>query len=64
MSDNKSDTLIKKILRMYKNYGLDISDMSEEEFIRVRREYEKKCSIDKDLKESEKFADKFTEDII
>lgn len=65
MSESKPDILTKKILKMYKNYGLDVSNMSDEEISRIREKYEKVgSSIDKDLKESERFSDKFSDNIL
>ena len=65
MSDSKPDTLTRKIMKLYKNYGLDVSNMSDEEIIRIKEEYKKQNSnIDKDLKESEKYSDRFVDNIL
>jgi len=65
MSDNKADPFLKKLIRLYKNYGLDISNMSEEEVERIRDRYDRtESSLDIDLKKSEKYSNKYAEDII
>lgn len=61
----KKDILSRKIEKIYHNYGIDTSDMTEEEFDRIKVEYLfGKSNIDKDLKESEKFKNIFKEDIV
>lgn len=65
MSDSKPDSLTRKILKIYKNYGLDVSNVSDEEISRIRKSYEKLAKdIDADLKESEIFSGKFADNII
>ena len=50
---------------MYKNYGIDISNMAEEEFERMKELYVHRGEdIDFHLKESEKYSGKFVEDIL
>lgn len=63
--EKKMDSITKKIIKIYQNYGLDISDMSVEEFDRMKEMYQqKKSDIDADLKQSEKFINDFSEDIL
>lgn len=65
MSESKLDVLTKKIIKMYKNYGLDVSNMSDEEISRIREKYEKMGSnIDNDLKKSEKYSGNFSDHIL
>ena len=59
------DPLSKKIEKMYHNYGIDTSDMSDEEFQRMKDQYlAKKQNLDHDLRESEKFKERFADDIV
>jgi len=59
------DSITKKIQKMYSNYGMDTSGMSDDEFQRIREMYlSLKKDIDSDLKNSEKFKDVFSEDIL
>lgn len=64
MSEKPLDSLTKKIIRLYKNYGLNIANMSEDELLRIKKKYLKSGKIDDDLKLSEKYIDKFSEDIL
>lgn len=65
VSDKQPDSVTKKIMKIYKNYGLDINPMSDEEFARMKELYrQKKENIDEDLKKSEKFYKEYSEDII
>jgi hypothetical protein len=63
---NPEDAIIKKIKQLYSNYGIDISDMSDDEFSRIKDQYlEKKVgALDDDLKASEKYIPDFAEKII
>tara|TARA_R110000824_G_scaffold59797_1_gene160287 strand:+ start:41 stop:271 length:231 start_codon:yes stop_codon:yes gene_type:complete len=60
------DELIEKIKEMYSNYGIDISNMSDDEFERIKEQYLKRqdSSIDKDLKRSKKYIPDFCDKII
>jgi hypothetical protein len=61
----EKDALVRKIETMYRNYGLDTSNMSEDEFDRIKRSYQETGkSIDVDIKASEKFKKRFSEDIM
>jgi hypothetical protein len=62
----ETDPVIRKITKMYENYGMDISNMSEEEFERIKQLYRNtnKADLDADLKKSEKFKDRFADDIM
>ena len=66
MSKNtKRETIFKKIEKMYENYGMDITNMSEEEFERLIETYlNQHHNIDEDLKKSEKYKNVFSDDII
>jgi hypothetical protein len=65
MHEVKQDTLTKKILKLYKNYGLDVSSISDEEIERIKPSYKKKGNnIDSDLKKSEDYIDEFAGNII
>lgn len=65
ISENKLDALTKKIIKMYKNYGLDVSNMSDEEVSRIREKYDKMgTNIDEDLKKSEKYSGNFSDHIL
>jgi hypothetical protein len=55
----------KKLEELYHNYGIDTSNMDEEEFQSIYDLYNTTGrDIDQDLRESEKHKDKFAEDII
>jgi hypothetical protein len=57
--------IVKKIVKMYENYGIDISDMAEEEFERIKNLYtETGADLDADLKKSAKYKDIFADDIM
>jgi len=57
--------LAKKIESMYQNYGIDTSNMSDEEFDRICDLYRRqKEDIDADLKKSEEFKERFEDDIV
>ena len=59
------DAIAKKILKLYANYGLDTSGMSEEELARLVEQYKVSTSdIAADLKESEKHSDAYSDNII
>ena len=59
------DPVVKKIIKMYENYGIDVSNISEEEFDRIKNLYKStKKDINSDLKNSEKFKGRFDDDII
>jgi len=60
------DDVVEKIKEMYMNYGIDISDMSDEEFLRIKDKYTRRPegSLDSDLKESRKYILTFSEEII
>jgi len=65
LSGEVLDKTTKKLIKIYQNYGIDISGMSDDEFERMRKLYELKGSdIDKDLNESKKYTDKFSDDIL
>ena len=58
--DEPKDHIVEKIKEMYTNYGIDISNMSDEEFLRLKEEYNSKPgSLDRDLKESQKHSGSF-----
>ncbi len=59
----ENDEIIKKLEKMYQNYWIDTSNMDEEEWERLRKQYLKK-DLDSDLKKSEKYKDQFSEDIV
>lgn len=63
---NKVDILKAQIDKLYSNYGIDITDMNEEEYLRIINSYENDSKkLAKDVRESEKFKDQFSdEDII
>ena len=55
----------KKIEQLYQNYGIDTSNMTDEEFERLDEMYSKfGRNLDADLRESEKHKDKYSEDVI
>ena len=63
--DSGNEAFVKKLEQMYQNYGIDTSNMSDDEFERLRKMYRRKGrDIDKDLKDSEKFKDRFENDIV
>jgi hypothetical protein len=51
------DHIVEKIKEMYANYGINISNMSEEEFLRLKEQYNSKPgSLERDLKASAKHS--------
>lgn len=62
ISEDK-DEIIKKLERLYQNYGIDTSNMDDIEWERLRKQYKNK-DLDFDLKESEKYREKFSEDLV
>lgn len=65
MAAEKIDNITKKIIKIYQNYGIDVSSMSDDEFERIRKMYEKLgADIDKDLNNSEQHSSKFVENIL
>lgn len=63
-SKNK-DEFIRKIERLYQNYGIDTSNMDEDEFERLRSSYQARGkNIDHDLEKSEKYKNQFEDDIV
>lgn len=61
----ENDPIVKKIIKIYENYGMDISNMSEEEFERLRSKYVgNKAQLNQDVKNSEKYRGKFTDDVL
>lgn len=64
-STSDKDDFLKKIERLYQNYGMDTSSMDEEEFIRLKSLYQKRGQdIDQDLASSEKYKDRFADDLV
>ena len=62
---SEQDSFYKKIEKMYHNYGIDTSNMSEEEFERIKVQYlSSGKSIEQDIKNSEKFKEQFADDIV
>lgn len=60
MSSNEEvDPIIDKIKKIYEGYGIDTSDMEEEEFERIKRDYLSKGSrlLDMDVREAEEKQD-------
>lgn len=64
--ENKNkDEFIKKIEKLYQNYGIDTSNMDEDEFERLRASYQVHGkNIDNDLEKSEKYKNQFEDDIV
>lgn len=63
--EGRTDSIIKKIEKLYQNYGIDITDMSDEEFDRIKASYKNKSrNLEKDLKDSEKHLGQFDDDIL
>lgn len=59
------DKLIEKIKELYQNYGIDTSDMDDDELARLKDLYKKKGKdIDLDLENSKKFRERFADDIV
>ncbi len=59
----EKDEFFKKLEKLYQNYGIDTSNMDEEEWERLKQQYRGK-NLDADLKESEKYKDQFLDDIV
>ncbi len=67
LSNNETelDRMIAKLRQMYENWGIDTTDMEEDELQRVLRPYiSGERSLEKDLKASAVHAKKFKDDII
>lgn len=63
--DPKQETYIKKIKKMYQNYGINTANMAEDELDRLYEKYrDEPKALEKDLKDSEKFSIVFADDII
>lgn len=57
------DLIKEKIVLLYKNYGIDIDEMGDDEFGRLIKQYLHGISdIDKDFSDSSQHSDKFSED--
>ena len=55
----------KKIVELYNNYGIDVSEMAEDELERIIQAYKlEKRSIDDDIKDSKQYIEKFEDDIL
>ena len=64
-ADKKLESFTRKVERLYHNYGMNTADMSDDEFQRICDSYKvNEKNIDRDLRESEKHKERFTEDII
>jgi hypothetical protein len=65
-SDEPKDPIIEMLKEMYTNYGIDISNMSEDEFARLKAKYAQKPpgSLRADLEASKQYLPIFEEDII
>jgi hypothetical protein len=61
---DKTIRLIKKSIRdIYNNYGIDVSDMGEDEFGRLIKQYlSGESDLEKDLEESTAHADKYADE--
>lgn len=62
--EKEKSPYLRKIEQLYQNYGIDTSNMDEEEFTRLINMYKNGRDLDADLRESEKHKDKFSEDLI
>jgi len=61
----EKDSISKKLEKMYQNYGINTSDMSDDEFDRIKESYLKEGKdLDDDLKKSEQFKERFENDIV
>jgi hypothetical protein len=59
----KEEIILDKIKKMYRNYGIDIFSMDEEEIDRIFSYYINNSSkIDEDLKKSEPSSELFDDD--
>ena len=61
------DKVVKKLKKsikdLYNNYGIDVSDMSDDEFGRLIKQYlNGESNIDRDLEESKQYADKYDDE--
>lgn len=64
-SFDRQNPLKDKIKRLYNNYGIDISDMEEEEYTRIINSYSNnRKKLEEDLGKSEEIKGMFTEDDI
>ncbi len=60
-----NDEFFKKIEKLYQNYGMDTSNMDEDELLRLKDLYQKRGrSIDADIAASEKYKDRFIDDLV
>ena len=64
--ESKKKEIREKLAELYKNYGIDIGDMNDEEIGRLIGHYVRGSSdIDEDFLESKRHSDKFSdEDLI
>lgn len=61
----KYDLEIKKIKKIYQNYGINTDDMSDDELERLYHEYRKgRGNLEADIETSQKHSSTFTEDDI
>ncbi len=61
----KYDLEVRKIKKIYQNYGINTDDMSDDEFERLYQAYQdKKSDIENDIKKSEEHSSKFNDDEI
>lgn len=59
----EKDSFLKKLEKLYHNYGIDISDIDEDELERLKKSYlSPGKNIDNDIKESEVYKEKFSEE--
>lgn len=64
-ASDKKDSLTRKIEKLYRNYGISTENIADDELERLKDMYKRKGqSIDKDLKESEKYKERFEDDTI
>lgn len=66
MSDKKKESDLKKIVQIFKNFGLDTGSMSEEEVERIYKNYKIQADSDlnQDFESSKKYYDDYGEEII
>ena len=65
--DKKIDKaeIYEKIKQLYHNYGIDTANMNDEEFDRLIESYSSRSEdLDADLLKSERYSEKFSEDLI
>tara|TARA_B100000131_G_scaffold261741_1_gene257960 strand:+ start:3575 stop:3784 length:210 start_codon:yes stop_codon:yes gene_type:complete len=61
--DKVINKLKKSIKDLYNNYGIDVSDMGDDEFGRLIKQYlNGESDINKDLEESKKYADEYEDE--